>query len=169
MQLTDLTRAGTIRRSRRAFRGALLVVLPLAAATLAPPANAVEPYAWPESAPEAQGMDSELLSLALEEAAARPYMYGLVVVRHGHLVAEGYFNSQTRYDANHIHSASKSFASTLIGIAFDLGYLQSPEQKALDFFPEYVTADMDPRKHDITIRHLLMMKAGFDWDDNQAN
>jgi CubicO group peptidase (beta-lactamase class C family) len=36
----------------------------------------------------------------------------------------------------------------------------------LDFFPEYVYQSIDPRKFDITIRHLLMMRMGIDVDEN---
>jgi CubicO group peptidase (beta-lactamase class C family) len=36
----------------------------------------------------------------------------------------------------------------------------------LDFFPEYVYQSIDPRKYDITIRHLLMMRMGIDGDEN---
>jgi len=39
----------------------------------------------------------------------------------------------------------------------------------LDFFPEYVYQSIDPRKYDITIRDLLMMRAGFDRDENVYN
>ncbi len=183
MNLLGRMRSATMRRAGSAFPGILIVGLALFAAPLTPGSAAnhsersvtspwqplVEPYGWPESTPEDEGMDSAMLATALEDAAATSYMYGLVVIRHGRLVAEGYFNGQTRYDANHIHSASKSFTSTLVGIAFDHGYLESLDQKLPDFFPDYVTADMDPRKHDITIRHLLAMQAGFDWDDTEAN
>jgi CubicO group peptidase (beta-lactamase class C family) len=54
-----------------------------------------------------------------------------------------------------------------VGIALRENYLESLDQKMMDFFPEYVTSSMDPRKFDITLRHLLMMRAGFDWDDTE--
>jgi CubicO group peptidase (beta-lactamase class C family) len=36
----------------------------------------------------------------------------------------------------------------------------------LDYFPEYDNSDLDPRKHEITIKHLLTMQAGIDHEHN---
>jgi len=125
-----------------------------------------EAYDWPASTPEEQGLDSSVLKNAFIEAEKMPYMYSLLVIRNGYLVAEQYFHGQNRNRANDIHSASKSFTSALIGIAFEKGYLKSLDQKMMNFFPEYVTPALDPRIFDITIEHLLMMQGGFDWDDD---
>jgi CubicO group peptidase (beta-lactamase class C family) len=79
---------------------------------------------------------------------------------------EWYFNDGTKNDAFHIHSASKSFTSALIGIAFREGLLESVDQKLVDFFPEYFTPHMDQQKRNITIRHLLTMTAGFNFNES---
>jgi CubicO group peptidase (beta-lactamase class C family) len=128
-----------------------------------------EPYSWPASTPEEQGLDSSIFESAFQEAEKIPYIYSLLVVRNGYLIAERYFHLQDKYDANNVYSVSKSFASALVGIAFRENYLYSLDQKLMDFFPEYITADLDPRKFDITIEHLLTMKAGFDFDENQED
>lgn len=125
-------------------------------------------YAWPESTPEEQGLDSGILSTAIEEAGSRAYTYSLVVIRHGSLVTEGYFHGTLQRTANHIHSASKSFTSAIVGIAIDRGYMHL-DDKVLDWFPEYATRGMDPRKYDITVENLLTMTAGFDWADDLAH
>jgi CubicO group peptidase (beta-lactamase class C family) len=52
-----------------------------------------------------------------------------------------------------------------VGIALREDYLTGLDQKMMDFFPEYASSSLDPRKYEITLRHLLMMRAGFDWDD----
>jgi CubicO group peptidase (beta-lactamase class C family) len=129
----------------------------------------VHPFPWPTSTPEEQGLDENALEAAFRDAGTRRYIYSLLVVKNGHLVAERYYNGQTMNDANHIHSCSKSFTSALVGIAFREGYLQDLDARMLDFFPEYVTPDLDPLKHEITIRHLLTMRAGFDFDENQQD
>jgi len=133
------------------------------------PVNPVRAFGWSESTPEDQGLDSGILAEAVSEARRLPYLYSLLVIRNGHLVSEDYFNGMSRWSANDNYSVTKSFTSALVGIALDRGFLESLDQKMLDFFPEYVTPGMDPRKHDITIRHLLMMRAGFDWDDVEAS
>jgi CubicO group peptidase (beta-lactamase class C family) len=125
------------------------------------------PYNWRVSTPEDQGLKADLFEAAYKEAEKTPFMYSVLAVWNGYLIAEKYFNGQNKYIANHIHSASKSFMSALIGIAFDEGYFTSLNQKMMDFFPEYHSANLDPRKYDITLEHLLMMRAGFDWDDSE--
>lgn len=65
-----------------------------------------------------------------------------------------------------IASASKSFIGDLIGIALKKNYLTSLDQKMLDFFPEYITPDLDPRKYYITIRHLLKFRSGYPHDES---
>jgi CubicO group peptidase (beta-lactamase class C family) len=128
-----------------------------------------QPYNWPISTPEAQGLDFGIFNSALVEGGKIPNIYNLLVVKNGHLIAEGYYNSMTMYDANHIHSASKSFTSALVGIALRENYLHSLDQKMMDFFPEYASRMTDPRKFDITIEHLLMMQAGFNWEDTEQH
>jgi CubicO group peptidase (beta-lactamase class C family) len=39
----------------------------------------------------------------------------------------------------------------------------------MDFFPEYASPLLDPRKYQITLRHLLTMRAGFAWDETVAD
>jgi len=64
-----------------------------------------------------------------------------------------------------VHSITKSVTSALIGIALEHGHLDNPDQKPIDFFPEYFTETSDPRKKKITLKHLLTMSGGFRWDD----
>ncbi|MFX0091572.1 MAG: serine hydrolase, partial [Candidatus Hodarchaeota archaeon] len=127
-----------------------------------------EPFEWKTSSPEDLGLDSSILLEVFREAKRFPFLYSLLVIRNGTLLAERYFNGADKDAAYHIHSASKSFTSALIGIALRENILQSVDQKLFDFFPEYVTSNMDPRKHNITIRHLLTMKAGFNFNDTPA-
>jgi CubicO group peptidase (beta-lactamase class C family) len=61
-------------------------------------------------------------------------------------------------------STTKSFVSTLVGIALDRGCLSSVEQKMMDFFPEFAMQIKDPRKERITIRDLLRMRTGYPWE-----
>jgi CubicO group peptidase (beta-lactamase class C family) len=123
-------------------------------------------YDWEISTPEEQGMDSEILSAAFLEAKNRAFIDGIVIIKNGYLVAEKYFNGYTKNSAHNVMSVSKSFLSALAGIAFREGYLDSLNQKMINFFPEYIYPDMDSRKYNITIRHLLMMRAGIDHEEN---
>jgi CubicO group peptidase (beta-lactamase class C family) len=133
------------------------------------PVDPVAAFEWPVATPESEGLDSGQLNRAREEAARLSYLYSLLVVRNGHLVTESYFHGGARWIAHNNYSVSKSFTSAMVGVALDRGFLESLDQHLLEILPEYVRPDMDPRKHDITIRHLLMMRAGFEWTDVGAS
>ena len=60
---------------------------------------------------------------------------GVAVLKEGKLVYEKYFKGCTRESQVHVYSVTKSIISILIGIAVDRGYIQSVDQKVLDFFP----------------------------------
>jgi len=129
----------------------------------------LDPFDWAVSSPEEQGLDSEMLANAAEIAQNRGFIHSLLVVRNGYLVAENYFNGNDDESFYNVMSVSKSFTSALTGIVLEEGYLESLDQKAADFFQEYHTDINDPRMNDITIGHLLGMRAGFDSDRNLNN
>jgi CubicO group peptidase (beta-lactamase class C family) len=121
---------------------------------------------WRSSTPEKQGMDPAKLLIADEFIQNRlPDAFSLLVVKNGYLVFEKYYSwgSPEKYAV--VHSVTKSVTSALIGIALDKGYLNSVDQKLIEFFPEYITDELDPRKKEIHLKHLLTMSAGFRWND----
>ncbi len=126
------------------------------------PYTELTPYEWEISSIEDQGLNSLLINRALSEMYRISVCYSLLIVRNGYLVGEQYYNGRTKYVMDPIYSVTKSFISTVIGIAIEEGYIESLDSKLLDFFPEYTDEIEDPRKFDITIRHLLTMTAGFD-------
>lgn len=126
-----------------------------------PEPEAVQPYQWAISTPQEQGLHSSVIEGALGAARDLPYFHGLLVVRNGFLIGEGYYHGYGPTDADNIHSASKSVTAILIGIALDEHYLPGLDAKMMDYFPQYATAGLDPRKYDITIRHLLEMTCGL--------
>jgi CubicO group peptidase (beta-lactamase class C family) len=120
---------------------------------------------WKVSTPAAQGLDPRLVAELYLEAATMENLYGLLVVKNGHLIAEGYFNEGSVEQKVRLQSVTKSFTSALVGIALEQGYLSSVDQKMTDFFPELAGKITDPRKEQITIRHLLQMRAGYPWEE----
>ena len=121
---------------------------------------------WRSSTPEMQGMDSAKLLIADEFIQNRlPDAFSLLVVKNGYLVFEKYYSwgSPEKYAV--VHSVTKSVTSALIGIALDKGYLNSVDQKLIEFFPEYITDDLDPKKKEISLKQLLTMSSGFRWND----
>jgi CubicO group peptidase (beta-lactamase class C family) len=125
------------------------------------------PYSWTTATPEEQSIDADTLSAALLELQALPYVESFVLVRNGYLVAEQYALLERKFTHASVASVSKSFTSALVGIALRERFLDSLGQRVFDFFPEYATPGMDPRKRNITIEHLLTMRSGL--NDLESN
>jgi CubicO group peptidase (beta-lactamase class C family) len=116
---------------------------------------------WEVSTPAEQGLDPMLVAELYLEATGSSTLYGLLVIKNGHLIAEGYFNEGAVDQLSGRQSVTKSYTSALVGVALDQGYLSSVDQKMMDFFPELAGQIDDPRKEGITIRDLLQMRAGY--------
>jgi CubicO group peptidase (beta-lactamase class C family) len=123
-------------------------------------------FAWPPSTPSAEGISEASLAAAFEHARGLPYIHSLLVVRHGKLVAEEYFNDYRADYPQCIKSVSKSVLSALYGIAFERGDLQSPEATVASLLPEYFPTGVDPMKLDIKLKHLLTMSGGLSWEED---
>jgi CubicO group peptidase (beta-lactamase class C family) len=116
---------------------------------------------WEVSTPAEQGIDPKLVAELYYKAAELETIKGLLVVKNGKLIAEGYFNGGSVDEMFDRASATKSFTSALVGIALDQGCLSSVDQKMIDFFPEFAGELDDPRKEQITIQDLLQMRGGY--------
>lgn len=64
-------------------------------------------------------------------------------------------------DCVHIMSATKSVISLLVGIAIDKGQIGSVDDKVLDYFPDYKVKRGEKTIYDVTIEHLLTMRAPY--------
>jgi len=71
------------------------------------------------------------------------------------------WNSYRPDDCTHIMSATKSIFALLIGIAIDKGQIGSVDDKVLDYFPDYKVKRGEITIHDVTIKHLLTMRAPY--------
>lgn len=128
------------------------------------PLKPTHTYEWPTGTPESQQLNAGVIDGAMERAHELGFVSSLLLVRGGILVAETYYQGFLE-DACPIHSTTKSLVSSLIGLAMAHGFIDSLEQRVLDFFREFDTANMDTRVRNITLRHLLMMTSGFPSDD----
>ncbi len=127
-----------------------------------PRENIFVPFKWDTCEPASVGMNKQLLDSAFKMASGMGYIDALLVVKDGKIVAEEYYNGFARDHPHNVMSVSKSLLSGIAGVALQKGYIQGLDQKMLDYFPEYLYEGMDPRKHDITIRHLLNMRMGIE-------
>ncbi len=119
---------------------------------------------WRVSEPAAQGMEPRILQgLASYIPDKLPLTSSLLVVRHGYIVYERYFQGG-QDTPRALWSVTKSVLSTLVGIALQRGLLRSLDQPMLDFFPELSGRPLDPGVRKVTLRHLLTMSDGITWD-----
>jgi CubicO group peptidase (beta-lactamase class C family) len=134
----------------------------LEAVVYAPPPNSE----WEVSTPAEQELDPDLVAELYLNAAELETVYGVLVFKNGHLIAEDYFNGGSAEQNVNIHSATKSITSGLVAIALEENCLSSLDQKMMEFFPEFADRITDPRKKEITIREMLQMRAGYPWEES---
>jgi CubicO group peptidase (beta-lactamase class C family) len=115
---------------------------------------------WPTSTPEAQGLDSAGLQAAADYAAANSSQC-VVVVRHGVLVGEWYWQGATPTSPIRTWSLAKSYTSTLVGLALEQGLIHSVDDPVSRYVPEWRGTDRDS----ISIRELLSMASGLAFDE----
>lgn len=125
---------------------------------------------WRHAAPAAQGVDSALLDSAVALIVQRhPNVQSLLVVRHGYVVLERYFAGRDSTTAFDLRSATKSITSMLVGIAIERKFLRGLDQRIAAIVPDALAGpDVDPRKRRITLRNLLTMTSGLDWQEGRA-
>ncbi|WP_051621239.1 serine hydrolase domain-containing protein [Paenibacillus sp. UNC451MF] len=117
---------------------------------------------WKEAEPEEHGMDSAALAEMVSEFKDE-HVDGFVLIRDGYLVAEGYnrdWDAETRHP---MFSVTKSVTSSLVGMAVDQDSIRE-DQTLQELFHE---AALEPLKAQITVRQLLTMTSGIDWDNKQ--
>lgn len=106
-------------------------------------------------------MNHDILNLEHIIAADYDNIAGIVVMKKGKTVYERYFDGFTPEDTVHIMSVTKSIVSALIGIAIDKGFIKNPDQKVLDFFPDYTIKRGEHTIQNVTIKQLLTMTAPY--------
>ena len=117
---------------------------------------------WQSTTPEEQGLDSALILPMFQEIQEKNIdIHSVLLVRNGYLVSEAYFDPYTQDIKHPVFSVTKSVISMLTGIAMQEGYIDSVDQKVLDFFPAIAKHVTDENVRNLTLKHLLTMSAGY--------
>ena len=128
---------------------------------------------WPAGSLEEANIDRAGIEKLIQrivdmpmESVDTPEIHGLLIARHGKLVLEEYFHGQHRDKLHETRSAAKSVTATVVGAAMQAGApleLSTPVYKIMNggAFP----VDLEPRKRDMTLEHLLTMSSGYFCDD----
>lgn len=114
----------------------------------------------PRSTPESQGVSSSAI-LAFIEAADRDIdsLHSFMLLRHGHVVAEGWWSPYHAEAPHALYSLSKSFTSTAVGLAIAEGQLGLTDP-VLDFFPDDVPSEPSSHLRAMRVSDLLRMSTG---------
>ena len=114
----------------------------------------------PRSFPESQRVSSAAL-LELVEALDQEIegMHSLMIVRHGHVIAEGWWKPYGSEHNHVLYSLSKGFTSTAVGFAVAEG-LVSIDDEVLRFFPDEAPADAGANLKAMRVRDILTMTTG---------
>jgi CubicO group peptidase (beta-lactamase class C family) len=90
-------------------------------------------------------------------------IHSFMLLRHGQVVAEGFWSPYSVDDIQVLYSGTKSFNSTAVGMLADAGLL-SVDDLVLAKFPELAPAQPDANMQKMTIKNLLTMATGHTAD-----
>ncbi|MDX1460719.1 MAG: serine hydrolase [Xanthomonadales bacterium] len=153
-----------------------IVFLEVAVATL--PLPALCDFEWPVTTPLEANVDSQMLAEMSQRIRDGEYgaVNSFLVLRHGKLVYEEYFNGFDADELAPVFSVTKSVASALVGVAQRRGDLPGLDTTFNALFPSYANFLADnPGAGEIRFHDLLTQRHGFAWDewttgwDNPAN
>ncbi len=114
----------------------------------------------PRSSPEAQGVKSSAVFDFVDTADKQIQdMHSFILVRRGHVVAEGWWTPYDSAARHELYSLSKSFTSTAVGMAIAEGKL-SLDDEVLKFFPEDGPKEPSSQLKSMRVRDLLCMSTG---------
>jgi CubicO group peptidase (beta-lactamase class C family) len=121
---------------------------------------------WRTVAPNQQGMDPQVLGdLDTQVPQRYPQVRSVLIVRHGYLVYEHYWQGMTAADGDNVYSVTKSVVSALVGIALGEGKLKGLDQTVGALLARHLPPDADPRVARVTLEQLLTMTSGLAGDD----
>lgn len=73
---------------------------------------------WPIATPASQDSSVTAMQVLLDEGAALPFLYSMLVVRNGNLIGERYYNGAASSDLRSVASVTKMVSSMLVGQAW---------------------------------------------------
>lgn len=119
---------------------------------------------WPLSKSGYDVKPIEALNTKIAEHAFKE-ISSIVVISEGKLLIEEYFNGADRNTLHDTRSVGKSFASTLMGMAIQDGYIANEEAKLGTLYNLQQYAHSAPKKADVKIKDLLTMSSAFEGSD----
>lgn len=113
----------------------------------------------PRSIPEEQGISSAALLKFVDALEQIDTVHSFMLLRHGAVVAEGWWSPFAKSDPHMLFSLSKSFTSTAVGLAIAEGKL-SLDDKVISYFPDDQPVEVSNQLSQLRVRDLLCMSTG---------
>ncbi len=115
----------------------------------------------PTSTPAAEGVDARGVHAFLDALEGAPEIepHSLMILRHGRLIASGWWAPYTAERPHLLYSLSKSFTSTAAGLAAAEGLLNL-DDPVISYFPEFEAEITDPGSRAMLVRHVASMASG---------
>ncbi len=114
----------------------------------------------PRSTPEAEGVSSAGIQKFMDAIAGSKHeLHSVMIVRHGRVVAEGWWAPYAPQFNHTMYSMSKSFTSTAVGLAVAEGRLKV-DDRVISFFPEDRPAQISDNLAALRVKDLLTMSVG---------
>ncbi len=112
------------------------------------------------STPEAQGIPSSAIRDFVEAVERKvDTLHSFMLLRHGRVVAEGWWSPYAADQPHMLFSLSKSFTATAVGLAIAEGHF-TLDDPVISFFPDALPTRLGVRWPDVQVRHLLSMSTG---------
>jgi len=121
-----------------------------------------------EQWPEASDYNKKEINKELRARLEKNESIAFTVIQGDSIRYEEYWGIGSRTSRTNSFSMGKSIVSILIGIAIDEGYIESVDQKVIDFIPEYKREGKHYNQK-VSIKHLLTMSSGMDWHEDYFN
>ena len=128
------------------------------------PVNTVEKSSSPNELKVKSG-EHVVLTKSEEEYLNSIDTRAFLIFENDTLLHEQYWEGHSINQVSNSFSASKTVIGLLIGIAIEEGKIPSVDEPVFTYLPEFKTNGRDV----LTIRHLLLMSAGFDWEESGKN
>ena len=119
--------------------------------------KAGDPAPWPLSKYYNQYSIPDLYMDAFDDLGTVAY----IIIQNGELLFEQYWDGFSNQSHSNPFSMSKSVVALAVGCAIDDGFIRDPDQPVSDFYPQFTGYNGKT----MTLRHLLTMSAGFDFQE----
>mgnify|MGYP000063287869 CR=1 FL=1 len=122
---------------------------------------------WKTNSLKSQNADATLITKLFNKLQVKKNkIHSVLFVKNNQLIIEEYFDDHTENKQHDLRSVTKSITSILMGIAIDKGFIENINDPISKYLKNLgPTKNLDLRKQEITIKHLLTMSTGLDCND----